>query len=112
MTAGRARAYRRLMRELRVLGPAKLCDAELSHVRDAADALVLAGDRRRDPAVSVALAGLADVATSLQAGGHWSRSHLRRFLEDVLACGPDGTRALPLVLPAQDGPGEVVRPAV
>ena len=88
MTEARADAYRTLMRQLRVLGPAKLRDRELSRVRDVADTLLFAEGTAGDNGVAAARACLAELAAELLNGRRWLAPHVRRFVDDVLACGP------------------------
>jgi hypothetical protein len=88
MTSQRARAYGRVTRTLRDLGPAKLLPAEQARIRNAADTLVFCADLDSCPAARAELADLYTLRDHLVASGRWTPERASRLLDDVWACGP------------------------
>ena len=86
MTPDRSQAYGRVMKTLEDLGPAKLHDLERARIRNAADALLFAGEH--DPAALDAVADAERLASALIDSGRWTAESARRLADDVAGCGP------------------------
>ena len=94
MTSDRAKAYRRVVRTVREMGPAKLWPSEQACIREAADTLlfcrVLEGADAR-----TAFAAATTLTDRLIDAGRWTSSRARALLDDIWACGPGAGAALP-----------------
>jgi hypothetical protein len=96
MTNARASAYRRVLKTLRDVGPAKLWPKEQACIREAADALLLSSDLAHDSAARAALSAIAALSDDLVDSARWSRVRAQRLLDDVWACGPARAFGLPI----------------
>lgn len=85
MTAERTQAYRRVMKTLRDVAPAKLQPGEQDRIRSAADTLIFAADVEE---VRATLRDLADLVENLVASGRWTEERMDALVADLLACGP------------------------
>jgi hypothetical protein len=83
----RSRAYVRVTRTLRELGPAKLLPAEVARIRSAADTLIFATDVSDDPAHAAVVDAYA-LRAELVASGRWTDARAGRLLDDLWSCGP------------------------
>jgi hypothetical protein len=88
MTSQRARAYGRVTRTLKDLGPAKLLPAEQEQIRRAADTLIFCADLVSSPAARSELTDLYELRDHLVSSGRWTPERASRLLDDVWACGP------------------------
>jgi|ERR687887_1720407 hypothetical protein len=88
MTLERARAYARVMRTLRDIGPVKLLSSEQAVTRHAADALLFCADIARDRAARAAYSAFGMVHEQLIASGRWTSESAGALADDVWACGP------------------------
>ena len=88
MTAERARAYGRVMRTLRDLGPPKLLPPEQARVRRTADVLVFSTELPPTPSAHAALSDLYELCDHLVSTERWTAQRAARLIDDVLACGP------------------------
>jgi hypothetical protein len=88
MTAQRARAYGRVMRTCRDLGPPKLLPPEQARIRRAADALVFSTELPPSASAHAALADLYALRDHLVFTGRWTPRRAGRLIQDVLGCGP------------------------
>jgi hypothetical protein len=95
VTCQRSRAYARVTKTLRDLGPAKLQAAEQARIRRAADALVFCADVLTNASARAALVDLSALYDHLVESGRWSPQRAGRLLDDVWACGPGADMALP-----------------
>jgi hypothetical protein len=95
MTSHRAHAYRRVLKTLRDMGPAKLWPAEQNIIREAADALVFTNDLSTEEA-RIALAAVAVLTDDLIDAERWTASRAHQLLDDVWACGPGESFGLPV----------------
>ncbi len=87
MTSERSNAYGRVMRTLQDLGPAKLHDAEVAILRDAADALLFSSSAQ-DPAAVEAIMLVERLMRDLVDVDRWTSESAQRLADDVAACGP------------------------
>ena len=90
MTAERARAYGRVMRTLRDLGPPKLLPPEQARIRHAVDVLIFCTELTPTPSTHAALADLYELRDHLVSTGRWTPRRAARLIDDVLGCGPPG----------------------
>ena len=93
MTSQRARAYARVTKTLRELGPAKLLPSEQARIRVAADILIFSAD----PLAADARAAQLDIAAlcgHLTASERWRPERAGLLLHDVWGCGPSVPSAL------------------
>ena len=88
MTSERARAYQRVMKTLRELGPAKLQAGEEALTRLAADALLFCADLVDDRSAREAFAAFDAMHERLVASGRWTPQRAAQLADDVWACGP------------------------
>jgi hypothetical protein len=88
MTSDRARAYARVMKTLRELGPAKLRSPEQALTRHAADALLFCSDIVADRSARAAVSAFGELHERLVASGRWSAERAAEFADDLWACGP------------------------
>jgi hypothetical protein len=88
MTSERARAYARVMKTLRDLGPAKLRSPEQALTRLAADALLFCADIVNDRSARMAFSAFDDMCERLVATGRWTPQRVDEFADAVWACGP------------------------
>jgi hypothetical protein len=88
MTPQRARAYARVTRTLKDLGPAKLLPAEQERIRRAADTLVFCADLVSSPAARAELSELYELRDNLVSSGRWTPERASVLLDDLWACGP------------------------
>lgn len=95
MTNDRAKAYRRVVRTVREVGPAKLWPSEQACIREAADTLLFCRDLDGEDA-RAAFSAAATLTDRLIDAGRWTSSGACRLLDDVWACGP-GTAMLEAV---------------
>jgi hypothetical protein len=86
-TSERSKAYGRVVRTLRDLGPTKLGAGEQDVVREAADTLLFSPDPSGDENVGDAIASVESVAAHLVESGRWTESRASELVDDVLACG-------------------------
>jgi len=87
MTSDRAKAYRRVVRTVRDMGPAKLLPSEQTCVREAADTLLFCRDLDGEEARAT-FAAAAELTDRLIESGRWTDSRGRLLLDDIWACGP------------------------
>jgi hypothetical protein len=87
MNAERAQAYRRVIRTLQDMGPAKLHAGEQARIRHAADELLFSPDRD-DLGTIDALRDVGDLCLSLVESDRWAEPTAQRLIESVMACGP------------------------
>jgi hypothetical protein len=87
MTNDRAKAYRRVVRTVREVGPAKLWPSEQACIREAADTLLFSRDLEGADA-RTAFAAATTLTDGLIDGGRWTSSRARALLDDIWACGP------------------------
>ncbi len=90
MSPERSHAYRRVMKTLDDIGPAKLLDNELQRIRQAADTLIFSTDLSADHDARDALDDVAALCRALVDSGRWERSTAMRLADDVWECGPVG----------------------
>ena len=88
VTSQRARAYGRVIKTLRELGPAKLLPAEQARIRGAADALLFCADVASDPSAGAAFSDLVALREHLVASGRWTAERADQLVGDVWACSP------------------------
>ncbi len=88
MTGQRARAYARVMKTLRELGPAKLLPAEQELIRGAADALVFSSSIETDRSARAAFLDVEALCDHLVESGRWSTERADELANDVWVCGP------------------------
>jgi hypothetical protein len=88
MTTQRARAYARVMKTLKDLGPVKLLPSEQARTRLAADALLFCADLVNDASARSAYADIDALREHLISSGRWSAQRADDLLDDVWACGP------------------------
>jgi hypothetical protein len=89
MSPERANAYRRVMRTLDDLGPAKLLDREQEAIREAADTLIFSRDLMQDVAAQQAMSEVERLRRALIDNGRWERLTADRLADNVCACGPE-----------------------
>jgi hypothetical protein len=87
MTSNRSQAYGRVMHTLDELGPAKLHEAEVDRLREAADTLLFTEDMADNDARTVTR-DAQSVIDHLVDSGRWTEERARRLAEDLAACGP------------------------
>src|SRR3954471_21996742 len=95
MTNDRAKAYRRVVRTAREVGPAKLWPSEQACIREAADTLLFCRDLDGADALA-AFSAAGTLPHRLIDAGRWTSSGACRLLDDAWACGP-GTAMLDAV---------------
>lgn len=88
MTCDRARAYTRVMKTLRELGPAKLRSSEQALTRHAADALLFCADIVDDRSARAAFSAFDEMHERLVASGRWTAERAAQLADDLWACGP------------------------
>jgi hypothetical protein len=88
MTSDRARAYARVMKTLRDVGPAKLRSSEQAMTRTAADSLLFCADIVNDPAARAAFSDFDAMRERLVATGRWTARSAAQLADDLWACGP------------------------
>ena len=96
MTGDRARAYARVTRTLRELGPAKLLPAEQDLIRHAVDTLIFSADLHGDPSARAACSDIHALRERLVASGRWSAHRADELVDDVWSVGPPPLTSLPL----------------
>jgi hypothetical protein len=89
MTAQRARAYARVTKLLRDVGPAKLHPAEQATIRFAIDTLLFCSDLVGDRSARAACSEIYALRDDLVAAGRWSPVRADDLADEVLACGPE-----------------------
>jgi len=89
MTSVRASAYRRVIRTLRDVAPAKLWPAEEACIREAADAMLFCRDVATDGAARAAVAAVTALRDELVDACRWTPERAQRMLDDVWSCGPE-----------------------
>jgi hypothetical protein len=94
MTAQRARAYARVTKMLRDVGPAKLLPAEQATIRYATDTLLFCADLVSDQSARTACSEIYALRDHLVATGRWSPERGDGLVDEVLACGPVLSTAL------------------
>lgn len=94
MSPERSHAYRRVMKTLDDLGPAKLLDGELQRIRQAADNLIFSTDLSADIDARDSLEDVAAMSRALVESGRWEKSTAMRLVDDVWECGPVGETIL------------------
>jgi hypothetical protein len=75
------------MRTLREADPCELTAADVVRVREAADDLIFAGERR-EPVVRAAFDAVADLIVDLLDRGGWSRDELDTLAFQIERCAP------------------------
>lgn len=88
MTNDRARAYARVMKALRDIGPATLLSSEQAVMRTAADSLLFCGNIVHDRAAAAAYAAFGAMHARLVDTGRWTSERADALADDVWACGP------------------------
>jgi hypothetical protein len=88
MTRERARAYARVTKTVRDLGPAKLHSSEQARIRSAADALLFCASIATDRSARTAFADVEALCAELVEAGRWSAQLADELADDVWACGP------------------------
>jgi hypothetical protein len=88
MTSTRARAYARVMKTLRDLGPAKLRSSEQAITRSAADSLLFCADIVNDRVARDAFSDFDAMLDHLVATDRWTMQRADQLADDVWACGP------------------------
>jgi hypothetical protein len=96
MNAMRAAAYRRVVKTLRDMGPAKLFPAEQACIREAADALLFCADIDRDTDARAAFGALVALADDLVLAERWTGPRTQVLLDDIWSCGPGDLLTLPV----------------
>jgi hypothetical protein len=96
MTSIRAAAYRRVVKTLRDVGPAKLFPAEQACIREAADALLFCADIDDDRDARGAFGDLVALADDLVLCERWTAPRVQELLDDIWACGPGDLLELPV----------------
>jgi hypothetical protein len=91
MNADRAQAYGRVMKTLSDMGPSKLQPRERDLVREAADAMLFAGDAQQDAHAVMALRALQEMSENLVESERWLFESADRLLRDIEECGPEAT---------------------
>lgn len=87
MTRQRARAYARVMKTVRELGPAKLLPAERERIRSAADALVFSSSIATDQSARAAFLDVDVLCEHLVETGRWSTERAVELANDLWLCG-------------------------
>jgi hypothetical protein len=88
MTPERARAYQRVVRTVRAVGPSSLLADEQRRIREAADQLIFTHDLDADVAARMALVDIDRLCRALVESGRWGHGGAMRLARDVAACGP------------------------
>jgi hypothetical protein len=88
VTLERARAYKRVARTLRELGPSKLLPSEQDRIREAADHLIFARRLVADEAARAALLDIEHFCRDLVDSDRWEHDRAMRLADDVSSCGP------------------------
>jgi hypothetical protein len=88
MTRPRARAYARVMKTLREVGPAKLLPAEQERIRRAADARVFSSSLATDESARAAFIDVDALCEHLIESGRWSVERAVDLATDLWVCGP------------------------
>jgi hypothetical protein len=88
MTPERARAYQRVVRTVREIGPSSLLNDEQQRLREAADHLIFTSDLDADVAARMALMDTDRLCRALIESGRWEQGRAMRLAKDVAACGP------------------------
>ena len=88
MTSDRARAYARVMKTLRDIGPATLQSCEQAVTRHAADALLFCGNITDDRSARAAYSAFGALQERLVASGRWTLERANAVADDVWGCGP------------------------
>jgi hypothetical protein len=96
MTTMRAAAYRRVVKTLRDVGPAKLFPAEQGCIREAADALLFCADIDDDKDARAAFGRLVALADDLVLAERWTVPRAQVLLDDIWGCGPGDLLELPV----------------
>jgi hypothetical protein len=95
MTSIRANAYRRVIKTLTDLGPAKLWPTEQACIREAADSLLFCIHLEQADARH-ALATVAALIDDLVDAERWTSRRAQQLLDDVWGCGPDAAFDVPM----------------
>ncbi|HLH67087.1 MAG TPA: hypothetical protein VKV27_15445 [Solirubrobacteraceae bacterium] len=91
MSPTRTQAYRRVIKTLSDVGPAKLHPAEQDRIRAAADSLIFCADLFADDDAGTALEDCERLCRALVDSGRWERASAAELAADVRACGPELT---------------------
>ena len=89
MTQERTHAYRRVVRTIAELGPAKLHQQEQEQIREAVDTLIFCRDLDGDDAARNALQDVERLCRTLVGNGRWQQETAMSLARDVALCGPD-----------------------
>jgi hypothetical protein len=87
MNSERATAYRRVMKTLSDLGPAKLLADEQDRIRAAADTLIFSSDPFHDAAAQEAMGDIDGLCRALIESGRWQEATALRLADDIADCG-------------------------
>jgi len=96
MTSMRAAAYRRVVKTLSDVGPAKLFPAEQACIREAADGLIFCADIEGDRDARAAYGAVVRLADDLVLSERWTVVSVQALLDDIWACGPGELLQLPV----------------
>ena len=88
MSPSRTQAYRRVIKTLHDLGPAKLQPSEEDRIRTAADSLIFCADLFADDGARDALQDSERLCETLVESGRWQRATAMQLAADVRSCGP------------------------
>jgi len=88
MSPSRTQAYRRVIKTLHDLGPAKLQPSEQDRIRTAADSLIFCVDLFADDGARDALRDSERLCETLVESGRWQRATAMQLAADVRSCGP------------------------
>lgn len=89
MSPSRTQAYRRVIKTLNDMGPAKLQPSEQDRIRTAADSLIFCADLFADDAANEALEDTERLCRALVESGRWERATASRLAADLRGCGPE-----------------------
>lgn len=87
MNSERASAYRRVMKTLDDLGPAKLLAEEQDRIRHAADTLIFSANPGEDAAAQEAMGDIDRLCRGLIESGRWHEATALRLADDIADCG-------------------------
>ncbi|MHB1570827.1 MAG: hypothetical protein ACYC0H_16725 [Solirubrobacteraceae bacterium] len=89
MSPSRTQAYRRVIKTLNDMGPAKLQPSEQDRIRTAADSLIFCADLFADDGARDALQDSEHLCRRLVESGRWQRATAMQLAADVRGCGPE-----------------------
>jgi hypothetical protein len=89
MDAERAQAYGRVVRAVEEVGPTKLLVPERKLIREAADALLFAGEQAGE-GMQIVVLEVAQLMSHLEESGRWTPESAAALHADIRACGAAG----------------------